>query len=1010
MSTVIYGKFVSSLSMIVLAIIALLPNDVKAVIKCDLKLMNEFGLSGMAYAIHDPMNVCGHVIDKCCTLSDEIRIYQYWNSYTKPILHKHISEYVRYTTGIIRMFWRLMEINPQLIMLKHITKKQIPYEYEICTSEQAIENEGEARKFLDYNDFALEQEYSEIFFSNITNQGKPFNVTMFSTDNWGRRHWDINPNGTHFELLNNRTKLTMMPIKPFPVTFTKISCRKEKRSYEKEFIVVNEKKTDFCLDLYKNFLTLDNRYFRQFLIPIKNYLTQVVEMKGAIYCAMCDAHSQRYFDTKTKDLVISNDFCKNLLQSKSDLFNFMHIVFIEYMDALMQYVQCYETDAKVFTFPFQNFLIKSKRRIPLIKACFESLETKDYMNKCWFICNKYTVFSQNWFFDSDIDTVRRVYLAIYSFLRKLNISSQLYDREMEQRARGTYTEEQPELQTNGNVNGLLIEPLNPGHSVTEKYYLDHETRKKILGKLNTSKRPRGGGKKIDAVNTLLKSAGMPSVLEIDKLKRNTEKLLKEKNRVDDERLKLMRAKTIKELNTVKKELMKAEEKRVIREMRKKGIKLPEKEGEVRTVHDLGRPLKVYKEGFSMVNGLVDQLYQIREKNFVHPGYQARRYLSLDNKLYDNISQALTKYGIPDDIVSNEIMKAKINARNLRSKSPRSLQNFNKNTAMSSNPQQGFNSQNTSGQYFNQNTMQGSGQPGYPQGQFGQQGYPQGQFGQPGYPQRQFGQQGYPQGQFGQQGYPQSQFGQPGTGFFNNQFQQPPSLLSNPDFLNKLDNDDDKKRKAEDEEAIAKMKNEPVKAKNFSVKSPDIEAPTQFFEKIEGSYDVVSFKIRYGPEGLDLLKDYALINYKFNVTSLLELKFRPEEKLTNDVIYSYLEHTPKNINHFNFDIKSLVLGYGEINNPSFVALKKVYKKVMQKGNHKLAAKLKKKIKRIESKAGAEIKIKTDALIRKAEKKKVDMLKGIAKHHKKVIAHHHVDKPHFKRNFNSIADFFVNMFGS
>ena len=1016
MSTVIHRKFVSSLTFIALTMLLILPQYIKAVIKCDLKLMNEFGLSGMKYSIHDPMNVCGQVVDKCCTVSDEIRIYQYWNTYTKPNLHRHVADYTRYTTGIIRMFWRLMELNPQLIVLKHVVKKEVLYEYDVCSSEQAVEDNEEAMKFIDYRDFLYEQEYSEMFFTNKSNHGKSFNTTMYSHDNWGNRHWEVKPGKVHEYHLKRKQNYTNVSVEEPLITFNKISCKKESQNYEKEFIIVNEKKTDYCLDLYKQFLSLDNRYFKKFLVPIKNYLTRVVDIKGSVYCAICDAHSQRYFDTKTKQLVYSNEFCKTTLQSKADLFHFMHVVFVEYMDALLQYIACFETDAKIYAFPFPNMLTKYKRRISLIKACFDSLDTDNYMDKCWFICNKYSAFGLSWFFDSDVKLVRRVYITIYSFLRKLNISEELHERQQELEKKGY--EERPELLTQDNVNGLLIEPLNPSHSITQKYYLDNDTRKQILGKLNTLKRPFKDKRKVDAVNQLLVNLGMPTLEQIDRLKIGCDKLLKEKDRIEDERTTLMNAKSLKELNAVKKQLMKLEEEREKREMLKKGIKPPPNpDAEVRTKYDIGKPLKAYKPGHSMINGLIDHLYKIKEKSKVHKGYQVRRYLADDNKLYNHVAEALTNFGIPDDIVANEIQKARINARNLRSKnsvSPRSLQ-------MHNNYQQNNANNNPQGQYpYPNNQGYPQGNPyNNPQGPYpNNQGYSQNNFN--GQQMNQYQQSQNPNYNSGSgNNYPSNssthngQMYQQGNMNHQNQaYQQQPQGLEGFSHLLQPDQqaEKEKQRQIKEAEEEAKERTRIIKPREVNPKMPDIEQPTQFFEKNQASYGVIQFGVRFEPEGLNLIKDFTLINYRFNVTSLLEQKFKPEEKLTTDVIFSYLESTPKAINMFNLDIKTPILSFNEVNDPKHTMYKKILKNVQQKGDFKLVAKYKKKIKRIESKAGIELKYKTDELIKRREKKKTQMLKGVAKHHKKVVAHHHVDKRHYHRNFGSIADFFVHLFGS
>lgn len=54
-----------------------------------------------------------------------------------------------------------------------------------------------------------------------------------------------------------------------------------------------------------------------------------------------------------------------------------------------------------------------------------------------------------------------------------------------------------------NINGLLIEPLNPSSMISNKFYFDDETKKQILGKKDEKKRNK--------LNKLLSQIGMDSI-------------------------------------------------------------------------------------------------------------------------------------------------------------------------------------------------------------------------------------------------------------------------------------------------------------------------------------------------------------------------------------------------------------------------------------------------------------------------------------------------------------------
>ena len=40
------------------------------------------------------------------------------------------------------------------------------------------------------------------------------------------------------------------------------------------------------------------------------------------------------------------------------------------------------------------------------------------MEHCWFLCNKYNLIKVSPFYDGDLVLVKRIYMTIYSFIRK----------------------------------------------------------------------------------------------------------------------------------------------------------------------------------------------------------------------------------------------------------------------------------------------------------------------------------------------------------------------------------------------------------------------------------------------------------------------------------------------------------------------------------------------------------------------------------------------------------------
>jgi len=107
----------------------------------------------------------------------------------------------------------------------------------------------------------------------------------------------------------------------------------------------------------------------------------------------------------------------------------------------------------------------------MINKCFENLETEDFMKYCWFICSTHKVLNISAFFEGDRVLYKRIYLAIYSFLRKLNVDLE--------------TSKGLDVTSLGNVDGMIMEPISPQNSLSRSVYLDDETRKSILGTVET---------------------------------------------------------------------------------------------------------------------------------------------------------------------------------------------------------------------------------------------------------------------------------------------------------------------------------------------------------------------------------------------------------------------------------------------------------------------------------------------------------------------------------------------
>lgn len=89
------------------------------------------------------------------------------------------------------------------------------------------------------------------------------------------------------------------------------------------------------------------------------------------------------------------------------------------------------------------------------------------MEHCWFICHKYNLLKLNPFYDGDLVLVKRLYMTIYSFIRKFKMDQEAYPRH------------DVAMEEDDEVDGLVVEPINPSIFRTDKYYVEGGSEEKL---------------------------------------------------------------------------------------------------------------------------------------------------------------------------------------------------------------------------------------------------------------------------------------------------------------------------------------------------------------------------------------------------------------------------------------------------------------------------------------------------------------------------------------------------
>lgn len=309
----------------------------------------------------------------------------------------------------------------------------------------------------------------------------------------------------------------------------------------RDFVIVNEDKVKYCYGIHDSFIDMDLKLFISFLPAVRASLFKITSLKGTLYCSMCDAHKQQFFSPVSKEIMMSQNFCRRLLEEERDYFMFMHVVYIELLDNLLQYLACFETDARVFSFPFPSFMAKYRRRIKYVKSCLSSLgDKKNFFKNCFMICRKFSLTRFSPFYEGDLELFRRVNVALHSFLRKLaRAKKDQSDADLESLKKfgvttGTDKVFEHAITVPENVDGEMLEPFGAHLGLTDKnHYLEDKEMLMVYGDVDTNKYSlmvdQNDPEAVKEYKQLKKQK------EQDELDALTEKLAREQKMLDDMR-------------------------------------------------------------------------------------------------------------------------------------------------------------------------------------------------------------------------------------------------------------------------------------------------------------------------------------------------------------------------------------------------------------------------------------------------------------------------------------------
>lgn len=471
--------------LLMLVLLAMMTWLTAAVRECNMSLMKYFGLSPNKYPLKLNMKICGNIEDNCCSLTDEVRIYNLWTEFSSDKAKRYVAGLFKDYKFILDSHEKLLQIDPSKILIERSRIEQIPYEFKICERSALLKDlmnpelsridllnhnkildipGFDSRKLQqgvlpigkDLNKFKspeLEDKseskkgvksstQSKILISSESEASKTKKRKLnqirktVKTDQKAQleqsENQDFQDGSKHRNSTKSRRKLRnktagVQRVFKFEEALPerKVDCVTRTHLIDKKITTVNNFKKQYCLDLRSKIKAFRIDDFYDYMANIKTDMLRLITTKKTFYCALCDMDTQQFINPALKTINFHNGFCRDLILEYRDYIKFQNVLFIEYVDMIIQYIRCFQTTAEERVFPYPNFLESFRSQFDYIQKCFDNVEGENYMDYCLFLCNKYSYTTFSNFFDGNPDFLSRVQFLIVSFFRKLQSGQEM---------------------------------------------------------------------------------------------------------------------------------------------------------------------------------------------------------------------------------------------------------------------------------------------------------------------------------------------------------------------------------------------------------------------------------------------------------------------------------------------------------------------------------------------------------------------------------------------------------
>ena len=209
---------------------------------------------------------------------------------------------------------------------------------------------------------------------------------------------------------------------PLNINHMVLRTRTTRRNFMRSLMITNIPKISFCFMIRDEFKAFNHG---ELLAEIAIYYStnkEIMGLKKTVYCAICDANTNRNFIKEFGLIIYEEEFCMDLIDTYQNYLMWKHVKLVGYFDLVYQYTSCLESDGRVTHFPYRSFLDRYKRRVDFFRRCLElaSNRSQTFMAACHFVCTDFKIQGVSQIWDADVRLIQNMLFLLLNFLRQQN--------------------------------------------------------------------------------------------------------------------------------------------------------------------------------------------------------------------------------------------------------------------------------------------------------------------------------------------------------------------------------------------------------------------------------------------------------------------------------------------------------------------------------------------------------------------------------------------------------------